>query len=260
MAREAGKSVGNKSNRPSREQREGATPPGPHPDATSRCRRQHLRHRKDSPRRRFTEEAANTAVHFGGFLLSILGLAILLWLAIPTRDPWRVVSALIYGFSLITLFGASTLYHLTTNARRKYRLRLWDHNAIYFLIAGSYTPFVLVSLRGPWGWSLFAVIWTIALAGFILKTFVSHKANRLSTALYILMGWIALIAAKPLWDALHFGGFSLLIAGGLAYTAGTWFFARDYRPYYHAIWHLCVLAGAAFHFFAVTLYVMPPGP
>jgi hemolysin III len=223
-------------------------------------RRHHLRHRKDSPHRRFTEEAANTIIHFLGFLLSVIGLAVLLWLAIPTGDPWRIVSAIIYGLSLISLFGASTLYHFTKNPRRKYRLRLWDHNAIYFLIAGSYTPFLLISLRGPWGWSLFAVIWAIALTGFVLKTFISHKANRLSTALYLAMGWLAIIAAKPLWDALQPGGITLLVAGGLAYTAGTWFFARDYRPGYHALWHACVLAGAACHFLAIALYVMPDHP
>jgi hemolysin III len=223
-------------------------------------RRRHLRHRSRSPRRRFSEEAANTAIHFIGFLLSLAGLTVLLGIAIRARDPWRIVSAAIYGLSLASLFGASTLYHFTKDPRRKYRLRLWDHAAIYFLIAGSYTPFVLVSLRGGWGWSLFGIIWAIALAGFLLKCFVSHRANHISTAIYILMGWLALLAAKPLWDALQFGGFALLVAGGLAYTAGIWFFARDYRPYYHAIWHVCVLAGSVCHFLAIALFVMPPLP
>ncbi|MEM7146221.1 MAG: hemolysin III family protein [Verrucomicrobiota bacterium] len=226
-------------------------------DAQDHQRRQNLRHRKQSFRRRISEEAANTIIHFAGLILSIIGSIILLNLAIPTGDPWRIISAIIYGLSLISLFGASTLYHFTANPRRKYRLRLWDHNAIYFLIAGSYTPFLLVTLRGPWGWSLLTIIWSLALAGFILKTFISHKANRRSTALYLAMGWLAIVAAKPLYDSLQTGGIILLVAGGLAYTAGTWFFARDFRPFYHAIWHLFVLAGAACHFLAIARYVIP---
>lgn len=226
-------------------------------DTHDHQRRHHLRHRKQSFRRRISEETANTLIHFAGFVLGLVGLIVLLRIAIPTHDTWRIISASIYGMSLIALFGASTLYHFTANPRRKYRLRLWDHNAIYFLIAGSYTPFLVITLRGPWGWSLLVVIWTLALTGFILKTLISHKANRLSTALYLAMGWLAIIAAKPLYDSLQTGGIVLLVAGGIAYTVGTWFFARDYRPFYHAIWHLFVLAGAACHFFAIILYVIP---
>lgn len=223
-------------------------------------RRRHLRLRKDSPRLRIRDETASTLTHFCGFILSILGLAILLWLSIRERDAWRIVSSSVYGITLVTLYAVSTLYHLTRCGRRKLRLRLWDHCAIFLFIAGSYTPFVLVSIRGGWGWSIFGLVWAVALIGIFLKAFVSHRASGISTGIYLLMGWLCVIAIVPLWNALQAGGMILLVAGGLAYSAGTLFFALDHRSYYHAAWHLCVLGGSALHFLAIALYVLPAVP
>ncbi len=223
-------------------------------------RRHHLRLRKEGVTRRFHDEAANTLTHLAGLVLSLLGLAILLWISIPEGDAWRIISASVYGVSLVSLYGVSTLYHFTGNPRKKLRLRFWDHCAIYLLIAGSYTPFVLVSLRGGWGWSIFGIVWAAAIAGILVKLCVSHRASRISTSLYLIMGWVAVLAIKPLWDALHLGGFILLVAGGLAYTAGTLFFALDHRRFFHAVWHLCVLSGSILHFLAVVLYVLPVSP
>jgi hemolysin III len=156
------------------------------------------------------------------------------------------------------LYTASTLYHAVISPRVKRALRIFDHSAIYLLIAGTYTPFLLVSLRGPWGWSLFGVIWGLALAGVLFKFWFVERFVILSTAVYIAMGWLVVIAAKPVITHVPFTALIWLLAGGLAYTGGVIFFAAKRIPYSHAIWHLFVLAGSICHYFAVLSTVIPP--
>ncbi len=214
-------------------------------------RRDHLRLRASDHRRRRHDETANTWTHFGGFLLSVLGCVFLLILSIRSGDPWHIVSASVYGVTLLTLYTASTLYHFADNPRRRLRLRLFDHCAIFLFIAGSYTPFTLVGLRGGWGWSIFVLAWAGAIAGCLLKIFITNRSSILSTGLYLLLGWLSIIAIVPLWNALPPGGFVLLVTGGLAYTAGTYFFTFDHRRFFHATWHLCVVAGSVLHYLAI---------
>lgn len=203
------------------------------------------------------EEIANSVTHGVGVLLSICGLVVLVNLAATHGNVWHIVGSSIFGSTLILLYLASTLYHSIPAPRAKKTLRLLDHVAIYLLIAGTYTPFLLVNLRGPWGWSLFALVWSVALTGIILKVSpLGHKPG-LSLTLYLFLGWIILIAIKPLLSYLDPAGIRLLVAGGIAYTAGVIFYGWHRLPYNHAIWHLFVLTGSCFHFFAVLLYVLP---
>ncbi len=203
------------------------------------------------------EEIANSITHGIGVLLSIAGLAVLVTFASSRGDIWHIVSCSIYGVTLILLYAASTLYHSIPITRIKGLLRTLDHSAIYLLIAGTYTPFMLVNLRGPWGWSLFGTIWAIALLGIILKTTTFGRLPGISLGFYLVMGWIVVIAIKPLITNLDRGGLELLVLGGLAYTGGVIFYLWEKLPYSHAIWHLFVLAGSAFHFFAILFYVIP---
>ncbi len=205
----------------------------------------------------FGEEIANSVTHGIGALLAVAGLIVLISAAVVHGNTWHIVSSSIFGSSMILLYLASTLYHSIPAPRAKKILRLFDHIAIYLLIAGTYTPFLLVNLRGPWGWSLFALVWGIALTGIILKvTPLGHKRG-LSLSLYLILGWIILVAIKPLLNYLDPGGIRLLVAGGLAYTGGVVFYIWKRLPYNHAIWHLFVLAGSCLHFFAVLFYVIP---
>jgi hemolysin III len=203
------------------------------------------------------EEIANSITHGIGLLLSLAGLVILVSVAATHGSVWHIVSSTIFGATLITMYMTSTLYHCVTAPRAKEALRLLDHVAIYLLIAGTYTPFLLVNLRGPWGWSVFTLVWGIALTGIILKVSPLGHKRGLSLTLYLVLGWIILIAIKPLLTALDPAGIRLLITGGIAYTGGLIFYGWKRLPYNHAIWHLFVLAGSAFHFFAVLLYVLP---
>lgn len=203
------------------------------------------------------EEIANSITHGLGVLLSIVGLVVLVYLAATRGDVWHIVSSSIFGATLILLYLSSTLYHSITAPRAKEVLRLLDHVAIYLLIAGTYTPFLLVNLRGPWGWSVFSLVWGIALTGIILKISPLGQKRGLSLTLYLVLGWIILIAIKPLLIFLDPAGIRLLVAGGLAYTGGVIFYGWKSLPYNHAIWHLFVLAGSCFHFFAVLFYVIP---
>jgi hemolysin III len=155
------------------------------------------------------------------------------------------------------MYTASTLYHAIPLTRAKRVLRVFDHSLIYFLIAGSYTPFALITLRGPWGWGLLAFVWTLALAGVVFKIFATGRFEKLSLAIYLLMGWAALVAIEPLVEAMHPGGLALLAAGGLTYTGGVAFYVWQRLRYHHAIWHLFVLAGSVLHYLAVYLYVIP---
>ncbi len=203
------------------------------------------------------EELANTITHAIGVGFSITGLVLLVVRAALYGTAWHVVSFSIFGASLILLYLASTLYHGFRSPRIKEIFRIFDHSAIYLLIAGSYTPFLLVTLRGPWGWSLFGTIWGLAIIGITFKLIFGPKYDILSTIFYLLMGWVVIIAIKPLLAALPLAGLAWLAAGGLAYSLGVIFYAWEKLPYHHAIWHGFVLAGSLFHFFAVFFHIAP---
>ena len=203
------------------------------------------------------QEIANSITHGVGIILSVVGLVVLVVLASLHGTVWHVVSFSIYGTSLVLLYTSSTLYHSFQSPRVKRVFHIIDHSSIYLLIAGSYTPFVLVNLRGGWGWSLFGIVWGIALAGIVVKTFFTGRFKIASTILYLLMGWMIVVAIKPLAHAMPMGGIAWLLAGGLAYTAGAVFYLWKNLPYHHAIWHLFVLAASICHYFAILLYVLP---
>ncbi len=170
-------------------------------------------------------------------------------------DPWRIVSFSIYGLMLVLLYVFSTLYH-SLRGRAKDVLRKFDHCAIYLLIAGSYTPFALVSLRGAWGWSLFGVVWALAVLGIVQEVWLARGARVLSLLIYLLMGWLALVAVVPLWHALQPAGFAGLLAGGAFYSGGVFFYVNDERLRHgHGVWHLFVLAGSICHYFTVLAFV-----
>lgn len=201
-------------------------------------------------------EKFNAWTHLVGAALAVAGTAVLVTLAAAGGDPWKIVSFSIYGATLIVLYSASTLYH-SLRGKAKDLMRKLDHHGIYLLIAGSYTPFCLVSLRGPWGWSLFGVIWSLAVFGVLQEMRPNGGARRLSMAIYIVMGWAALVALVPLRAALGGAGFGWLAAGGLIYTLGIVFYVLDDRlRHAHGIWHLFVIGGSAVHFFTVLFYVL----
>jgi hemolysin III len=200
-------------------------------------------------------ERFNSISHLIGAALAATGSVVLIFLAARLGDPWKIVSFSIYGTMLLALYVTSTLYH-STQGRAKNVLRKFDHCAIYLLIAGSYTPFTLVSLRGPWGWSLFGTVWALALLGVAQEIWLAKGARVLSLVIYVLMGWLALIAIVPLISALSWGGFAWLAAGGLLYTVGIIFYATDDKLRHgHGVWHLFVLGGSAAHYFTVLFYV-----
>jgi hemolysin III len=200
-------------------------------------------------------ERFNSITHLVGVGLAATGAAALILIAANLGDPWKIVSFSIYGAMLLTLYATSTLYH-STRGRAKNMFRKLDHCAIYLLIAGSYTPFALVSLRGPWGWSLFGTVWGLALLGMIQEIWLGKGARVVSLVIYVVMGWLALIAIVPLMEALSFSGFALLALGGLLYTIGIIFYAADKKLRHgHGVWHLFVLAGSAAHYFTVFYYV-----
>jgi hemolysin III len=202
-------------------------------------------------------ELANSITHGLGIALSVAGLMVLVALAALRGTVWHVVSFSVYGVTLVLLFTASTLYHSVRSLRVKRILRAVDHSSIYLMIAGSYTPFTLVCLRGPWGWSLFACVWGAALAGIFIKAFYTGRFRALSTAIYLTLGWIAVVALKPLLGVLPLAGFVWLLAGGVVYSSGILFYAWKRLPYHHAIWHLFVLAASICQYIAVVLYVLP---
>ena len=201
-------------------------------------------------------ERFNAWTHLVGSLLAAIGAILLVIAAGLQGDPWKIVSFSIYGVTLIALYGISTLYH-STRGRAKVIMRKLDHLSIYLLIAGSYTPFCLVSLRGPWGWSLFGVVWGLALIGMLQEIKPRSEARVLSIVIYALMGWIVLVAVDPLLHALGTAGFAWLAAGGVFYTVGIVFFAYDRRfRHWHGIWHLFVIAGSLLHFIALFFFVL----
>lgn len=208
------------------------------------------------PRYSPAEEVASSAIHALGIVLSICGLALMVAIAVRHGDGWDLGASIVYGLSLVLLFTASTLYHGIPNPATKPLLRVVDHASIYVLIAGSYTPYTLVSLRGTTGYTLFAVVWTIALVGIAIELLgVRHRGIRV--ALYLGMGWIGMIAAQPLYASLSPAGFWLLIGGGLCYSLGVPFYMAKRMPYNHATWHAFVLAGSVLQFLCVVFYVLP---
>ena len=211
----------------------------------------------DEDQSSFAEEFANSVTHGVGLGLSLAGLVVLIVLAALRGTVWHVVSCAIYGSTLVILYGASTLYHSIQSPRAKRVLRIVDHGAIYLLIAGTYTPFTLVNLRGSLGWTLFGVVWGLAALGIVFKVFHVDRFPIASTLVYLSMGWLVVVAWKPVVTLIPVGGIALIAAGGAAYTLGVFFFAAKRIPYNHAIWHLFVLAGSIFHYVAVLLYVLP---
>ena len=203
------------------------------------------------------EEFANRLTHGLGAALSVAGLGLMVFYSARYGDAWQVVSTAIFGATLVLLYSSSTLYHSFRAERTRALLRKFDHAAIFLLIAGTYTPFVLVTLRGSWGWSLFGVVWGLAIVGVALKFWFAGRFSVVSTLIYIGMGWLVLFALKPLTAALPAAGLKLLVAGGLCYTGGAAFYLWRRLPYNHAIWHLFVLGGSACHWAAVFFYVVP---
>ncbi len=203
------------------------------------------------------EEVANCVTHGLGLALSLAGLVALILLAWPGGDAWLVVSCAVYGASLVTLYLASTLYHGARTPRAKSLLQALDHCGIYILIAGSYTPFTLVTLRGPWGWTLFGLVWSLSLAGIAFRVLCGTRFRAVAVGSYVLLGWLCVIAVKPIVETVPLGALAWIAAGGLAYTTGVFFFASKRIPHNHAIWHLFVLCGSVCHYVAVVLYVLP---
>lgn len=202
------------------------------------------------------EEIANSVTHGIGAILSLAGLIVLVIIASTRGTAWHIVASVVYGVCLLLLYLCSTLYHALPGVRVKRLFRIFDHSAIYLLIAGTYTPFTLVNLRGVWGWSLFGVVWTLAACGIVFKGLFIGRLEMLSSAVYVAMGWVVVVAIRPLLSVLPWEGFLWLLAGGVAYTAGLLFYASKTR-YAHAVWHLFVLAGSVLHFCAVYRYVLP---
>ena len=200
-----------------------------------------------------TEELAHTLTAGLGIVACVIALP---WLVLVTAgDVSRLVAALTFGASALAMFATSVIYHWERSPERKHRLRKLDHAAIYLLIAGTYTPFTLVAMQGAWGWSLFGVVWTMAVLGVVAKTTVGFRYPRLSTALYLGMGWLIVVAIKPLRDSLTASELAWIAAGGLLYTGGVPFYVWKTRRYTHAVWHLFVLGGVACHFVAVLSLV-----
>lgn len=202
------------------------------------------------------DEIASALTHGLGAVAALAGSAVLITLAALYGDGWQLAASIVFGTTLLLLYVASTLYHSIQHPVAKGRLKVFDHCAIYLLIAGTYTPFTLIGLRGPWGWGLFAAIWTLALAGVVFKLFFTGRFKKLSTAIYIGMGWLVIVAFKPMLERIDAATFAWLLAGGVAYTLGTFFYHRERIRYSHAIWHLFVIAGSVCHFVAVTRQVL----
>ncbi len=206
------------------------------------------------------EEIANAITSGIGTGLSVAGLVILVVFAMLAGGLWQLIGVSVFGTALIFSHLTSTLYHSIAPPRAKGVFRVFDHLAIYFLIAGTYTPFTLVNLRGLWGWALFALIWALAIGGIVIKLTRLNRVPYLSTAFYIAMGWTVLPAIKPVLDHVAVGGIGLLVTGWMVYTLGVVFFAWHRLPYNHAIWHGFVIGGGLCHYFAVLFYVIPLAP
>ncbi|KRG73312.1 hemolysin III [Stenotrophomonas chelatiphaga] len=202
------------------------------------------------------EEIASALTHGLGAVFALAASAVLITLAAINGDGWQLFSSIVFGVALLLLYTASTLYHAIQHPVAKGRLKVFDHCAIYVLIAGTYTPFMLIGLRGPWGWGMFTAIWILALAGVVFKLFYTGRFKALSTGIYIAMGWLIVVAIKPMLAAIDLWTLGWLLAGGLSYTLGTYFYHRESIRYSHAIWHLFVIGGSVCHFVAVTAQVL----
>lgn len=201
------------------------------------------------------EDIANSVTHGVGLIASIFAFPVVIIAAAGRNDPWQITGAAIYGASLVILYGASTLYHSFPRSKATTTLRVLDHSAIYLLIAGTYTPFALGPLRGPWGWSLLVAVWSLAVVGILMKTIRGFGPAWLSTGMYLVMGWLAVLAIRPMITHIGPGGMAWLAGGGLVYTAGVVFYVTDTRIRYgHAVWHVFVLGGSVCHFIAVLRY------
>lgn len=200
------------------------------------------------------EEIANSVSHGVGMMAALAALPVLVMAAQQRGDTIAIVGASVFGTTTVLLYLASTLFHALPGGRTKRVFQVLDHSAIYLLIAGTYTPFTLGVLRGEWGWALFGVVWTLAVAGIVFKALGGARYTTLSTWLYLAMGWVVVIAAKAVWTLVPGWGLFWLVAGGLAYTAGALFFMAERIRYFHFVWHLFVVAGTACHFVAVLRY------
>lgn len=206
---------------------------------------------KGMPRYTLGEEIFNGVSHGAGAVLSVAGTVVLIVCAAIYSDAWAVVSSCIYGASLIILYTMSTLYHSITNKRAKAFFRIMDHNTIFVLIAGTYTPITLAVLRGAWGWVLFSVVWTAAIVGIALNSIDLERFKKLSIVCYVAMGWVIVFAIKPLIDSAPMLSLVFLVIGGVFYTGGIVFYAIKRVRYFHSVWHLFTIAGSAFHYFAI---------
>ena len=200
---------------------------------------------------------ANAITHGIGAVVAVVG-AVYLIAASTRRDAWEIVGCTVFAVTLVLVYVCSTLYHSLVRTRARHVFQILDHSAIYLLIAGTYTPFTLVSLRGPVGWAMLSVVWSLAIAGVIFKSFAVDKFAVASALVYLFQGWFAVFAFRPLLHAIGWHGILWLAAGGVAYTLGIVFFALDRLRYFHAVWHLFVLAGSLAHYVAILLYIVPP--
>lgn len=203
------------------------------------------------------EEVLHASTHGLGALLSILGLSWMLYVSVAAADPWRIVASAIYGTTLVMLFLASTVYHGMYKSRHREIFKLLDHCAIYLLIAGTYTPFLLVAMRTNTGWWLFGAIWALATAGIIKKLWFRHRYPKIALASYLVMGWLIVVAAPQMAHAIGPNGMAWLLAGGLCYSIGAIFYAAKKIPFNHAVWHVLVLGGGICHFLGVVWHVLP---
>jgi hemolysin III len=204
------------------------------------------------------EELANRLTHGFGAVLSLAGLVLMVFYSSQHGDLWHVSATAIYGLTLVLLYSASTIYHTVRQRRWRLLCQKIDHAAIFLLIAGTYTPFMLSALRSGTGWNIFGVVWGCALAGVVVKFIVGGRGDVLSTFLYLALSWLILLAARPMFEALPQGALKLLLAGGACYTFGTVFYLWDKLPFNHAVWHVWVLAGSACHWLAIFGYIVPP--
>ncbi|MCO6149154.1 hemolysin III family protein [Flavobacterium sp. NRK1] len=208
-------------------------------------------------RNRKQEELWNVITHGTGAVLSVAAFILLTVFSAIKGTKMHLAASLVFGVSLVLLYSASTIYHAVYSLKWKRIFQKIDHLCIYVLIAGTYTPIALLGLKGAWGWSIFGIIWGFAIAGFIFKFSPLRRSEKLSLALYAIMGWLIIIAIKPLIENLAAGALYYLLGGGLCYTIGIYFFAKEKIPYNHTIWHLFVLSGSALHFFGIFFYLIP---
>lgn len=219
-----------------------------------------MSHAHNRPQTR-AEELVNSALHGTGLVLSIAAIPVLVLATIGERNAAHLIGSIVFGVTMVLLYSASTVYHALRDGRAKYVFRVLDHSAIYLLIAGTYTPFALGALRGPWGWTILGVIWGLAVAGIVSKLTIGFRYPRLSTWFYVGMGWLGVVALQPMIARIPVAGLLWLLAGGLCYTGGVYFYVRDARVRYgHALWHVFVMAGTACHFVAVLWHSGPKLP